>query len=70
MIIPNFALPSAAAMSFSVSHKGRKAARLLIFAEGGWGVKPESKAFEELLEEPFFSLSLDIFEEGGVGGGL
>ena len=49
--------------------KGKKATLLWIFAEGvgGWGVIPESKAFEELLEKPFFSLSLDIFEERGGG---
>ena len=31
------------------------------------GVKPESKAFEELFEEPLFSLSLDILKERGGG---
>ena len=31
----------------------------------GRGDKLESKAFKELLEEHFFSLSLDIFEERG-----
>ena len=28
-------------------------------------VKPKSKAFEELFEEPLFSLSLDILKERG-----
>ena len=32
--------------------QGDKAAILLIFTEGG-GVKPKSKAFDKLLEEPF-----------------
>ena len=35
--------------------------------KGGGGVKPESKVSEELLKEPFFSLSLDIFKERGGG---
>ena len=46
-----------------------KIAFLWIFAGGGGGrgVKPESKASKELFEEPFFSLSLDIFKEEGGG---
>ena len=47
--------------------QGKKAGLLWIFAEGGGRVKPESKAFEELLKESFFSLSLDIFKERGEG---
>ena len=45
--------PSALTPSLKGSHKGEKAARLWIFAEGG-GVQPESKAFEELFKEPLF----------------
>ena len=49
--------------------QGKKAGLLWFFAERGAGgtVKPESKAFEELLKESFFSLSLDIFKERGEG---
>ena len=34
------------------SHKGRKAAQLWIFAEGGGGSNPNPKFFEELFKEP------------------
>ena len=45
----------------------KKAPQLCIFAAGGGGLKTESKPFEELFEEPFFSLSLDIFKKKGGG---
>ena len=33
----------------------------------GGGVQTESKVFEELFKEPFFSLSLEIFFKKGAG---
>ena len=47
--------------------RGKKQLNFGFLLKGG-GVKPESKPFEELLKEPFFSLSLDICQ--GKGGGL
>ena len=43
--------------------QGIKSSSTLDFCWRGVGeVPPESKAFEELFKEPFFSLSLDIFK--------
>ena len=44
------------------SPKGKKAALLLIFTEGGGA---QSNAHEELCHKPFFSLRFDIFKERG-----
>ena len=48
------------------SHTGIKQLYFgFLLKEGGETVKPEYKAFKKLLEDPFFSLSLDIFKERG-----